>query len=146
MSVIQTNFENKLNDTNIPFNKKEIENGHALYRLTFRLTTTRALVVEVIIQQSEESYVDGQIIYRNVHILNDPRKEATAYETINRLNEMKTGYYSLFLAGDGEIFLKNLIRVGEDIEPLYQTMIMGSQIAKGLQKDLTDALGETRKN
>lgn len=146
MSVIHTNFENKLNEMNIPFNKKEIEKGHALYRLTFRLTTERALVVEIIVQNSEEAYVDAQIIYRHVHVLTDRSKEEIAYETINRLNEMKSGYYALYLAGDGEIFLKTLLRVGSDIEPLYQTMIMGSQIAKGMQDDLVTALGESGKS
>lgn len=145
MSVIHTNFENKLNEMKIPFNKKEIENGHVLYRFNFRLTTERALVVEVIIQSSKEAYADAQIIYRHVHLLTDRSKEATAYELINSLNEMKTGYYSLFLAGDGEIFLRNLLRVGEDAMPLYQTLVMGSGIAKGLQTDLVNALGESGK-
>ena len=145
MSVIHTNFESKLNEMNIQFNKKEIENGHILYRFNFRLTTERALVVEVIIQASKDNYADAQIIYRHVHLLTDRSKEADAYELLNSLNEMKTGYYSLYLAGDGEVFLKTLLRTGEDAEPLYQTLVMGSGIAKGLQKDLVNVLGESGK-
>lgn len=143
MALIHTNFEEKLNTMNIPFSKKEIENGHQLYRMKFRLTTERALIVEVIIQASETEYADAQVIYRHVHLLADRAKEAKAFELLNSLNEMKTGYYSLFLAGDGEIFLKTLVRTGEDPEPLYQTMIMGSGIAKGLQADLINTLGES---
>lgn len=145
MSLIHTNFENKLNEVKIPFNKKEIENGHLLYRFSFRLSKERALVVEVIIQNGQDKYADAQIIYRHVHLLTDRSKEATAYELLNNLNEMKTGYYSLYLAGDGEIFLRTLIRTGEDAEPLYQTLVMGSGIAKGLQEDLTKVLGESGK-
>lgn len=145
MSVIQTNLENKLNEVKVPFNKTEIENGHTLYRFSFRLTTERALVVEVIIQNSKDKYVDAQIIYRHVHLLTDRSKEAVAYELINSLNEMKTGYYNLYLAGDGEIFLRTLVRTGEDPEPIYQTLVMGSGIAKGLQAELTKVLGESAK-
>lgn len=145
MSLIHTNFENKLNEVKIPFNIKEIENGHVLYRFSFRLSKERTLVVEVIIQNGQDKYADAQIIYRHVHLLTDRSKEATAYELLNNLNEMKTGYYSLYLAGDGEIFLRTLIRTGEDAEPLYQTLVMGSGIAKGLQEDLTKVLGESGK-
>ena len=143
MSKIHENFEAKLNEMNVPFNSKEIENGHKLYRVTFRLTTTRNLVVEIIIQNSESDYADAQVIYRHVHLLTDRSKESDALELINQLNEMRTGYYNLYLAGDGEIFLRSLMRIGEDIEPLYQTMIMGSQIAKSLQDDLVGTLGES---
>lgn len=143
MTVIQTNFENKLNEKNIPYNKKEIENGHVLYRLKFRMSQERFVVVEIIIQASDQEYADAQIIYRHVHILTDRNKEADAYALINTLNEMKTGYYSLFLAGDGEIFLKSLLRVGPDVEALYQTVVMGSRIAKNLQSDLVAGLGQS---
>ncbi|XJS09705.1 hypothetical protein ACF3NG_06025 [Aerococcaceae bacterium WGS1372] len=145
MSKIQTNFENKLNEVKIPFNKTEIESGHSLYRFSFRLSTERALIVEVIIQNTQDKYADAQIIYRHVHLLTDRSKESDAYELLNELNEMKTGYYSLFLAGDGEIFLRTLLRTGEDAEPLYQTLVMGSGIAKGLQDELTNVLGESGK-
>lgn len=145
MSVIQTNLENKLNEVKIPYNKTEIENGHTLYRFSFRLSTKRALVVEVIIQNSKDKYVDAQIIYRHVHLLTDRSKEAAAYELLNQLNEMKTGYYNLYLAGDGEIFLRTLVRTGQDAEPIYQTLVMGSGIAKGLQAELTKVLGESGK-
>ncbi|EKB57763.1 hypothetical protein [Falseniella ignava] len=143
MSIIHEHFEEKLNELDIPFNSMEIEEGHRLYRVTYRLTKERVLVAEIIIQEADMPYVDSQIIFRHVHLLTERSKEATALTTINQLNEMKTGYYALHLAGDGEIFLRTLMRVGEDIEPLYQTLVMGSQIAKGLQKDLIANLGES---
>src|SRR5699024_12517508 len=113
MSVIHTNFESKLNEMNIPFNKKEIENGHILYRFNFRLTTEHAHVVEVIIQASKDNYADAQIIYSHVHLLNDRSKEADAYELLNLLNEIKTGCYRLYLAGDVLVFCTTLLRTGE---------------------------------
>lgn len=143
MSVVHTNFENKLNEMNIPFESKEIENGHMLYRLRFRITKTKALIVEIIVQDNDKDYCDAQIVYRHVHILTDRSRETDAYQLLNQLNEMKTGYYSLFLAGDGEIFLRSLLRVGEDVEPLYQTLVMGSSISRVIQQELENALGES---
>ena len=56
---------------------------------------------------------------------------------------MKTGYYTLHLAMDGEIFLRNIIRVGEDVTPLYETVVYGARIARGLIPALVEKLGKS---
>lgn len=142
MSVIQKNFEQKLNEVNIPFNYKEIENGHHLYRFQYQITKSKSLLVEIIIQESEDQYVDGQVIYRHVYTLNDRSQETKALDIINELNGMRTGYYNLHLAGDGEIFLRSLVRVGEEPQPFYDTIVMGSAIAKGVAQTLHEKLGD----
>ncbi|MBG9982289.1 hypothetical protein HZY86_04095 [Aerococcaceae bacterium DSM 111020] len=136
MSKIVENFEALIKEKNIPFSKKEIEDGHHLYRVHFKVSEEQSLIVELIIQGSEDDYVDAQIIYRKLHMLNDRAKEDLALKIMNQMNEIRTGYYNIYLAGDGEIFLRNLMRVGEDVQPLYQTLIVGSSIAKSLIGDL----------
>ena len=122
---------------------QEIENGHHLYRLQFRITDKHALAVEIIFQEGDQDYVDCQIIYRHIHMLKDYHKRQEALDAINELNEMKTGYYSLYLAMDGEIFLKTLLRVGPDIIPMYETLVYGSSIGKNLVADLGKRLGDS---
>ena len=78
-------------------------------------------------------------------MLRDYNSRGKALEVINDLNEMKTGYYSLFLAGDGEVFLRSLLRIGTDPRPLYDTIVLGSAIAKSLQPQLVAELGESAK-
>ena len=102
--------------------------------------------MEVIIQDNDKKYFDAQIIYRNVHRLNDPGKEDEALELINELNGMRTGYYSLFLAGDGEIYLRSLMRTGQDPYPLYETLVVGSGISRTLQPLMQEKLGESAKD
>ncbi|MGY4104297.1 hypothetical protein ACWOA0_01605 [Ignavigranum ruoffiae] len=142
MSKIQENFEQKLKSVDIPFNYQEIEDGHHLYRFTYQLSKSRKVIVEVIIQEAETDFVDGQIIYRQLHQLADRSLETKALSLLNDLNGMRTGYYALYLAGDGEIFLRNLVRLGQDPEAFYETIVMGSAIAKALIPDITRALGK----
>ncbi|EFR30902.1 hypothetical protein [Eremococcus coleocola] len=140
MSVINDNFVQLLNSKKVPLKSQEIENGHMLHRMNFQIQKNRASAIEVIIQGGQDDYADAQVIYRNIYNMKDRAQEGQALELINQLNEMRTGYYNLFLAGDGEIFLRTLMRVGQDPEPLYQTMIMGSGIARNLVKEFETSL------
>lgn len=144
MANIKESFEMLLKEKNLPINYLEIEGGHHLYRLQFRATKSRDLAVEIILQNSDNQSVDVQVIYRNLHGLKDYHKRHDALELINELNEMKTGYYCLHLALDGEIFLRTLLRVGEDVMPLYETIVFGSTISQRLIPELTKQLGESR--
>ncbi|WP_124057718.1 hypothetical protein [Vaginisenegalia massiliensis] len=143
MALDKTVFEALLTEKELPFDYTQIEGGHHLYRFKFKASQSRVLIVEVIVQETEESFGDAQIIYRHVHMMSNFNKQAAALELINELNEMKTGYYALHLAGDGEIFLRNLMRVGQDPQPLYETLVVGSGIARSLQEPLTAQLGES---
>lgn len=141
MSKITDKFEALVQEKKLPFSKETIESGHHLYRVQFRISDEKLLVVELIIQDSDDAYVDAQIIYRKLHMLNDRAQEDKALALMNELNEIKTGYYNVYLAGDGEVFLRTLMRVGEDIEPLYQTLIVGSTIAKNVIGEIQAQLG-----
>ena len=141
MSKITDNYEALVKEKKLPFSKEEIESGHHLYRVQFRISDQKLLVVELIIQESEDDYVDAQIIYRKLHMLNDRAKEEKALALMNELNEIKTGYYNVYLAGDGEVFLRTLMRTSADVNPLYQTLIVGSTIAKNVIEELETQLG-----
>ncbi|MDO4432309.1 MAG: hypothetical protein Q4B80_03205 [Aerococcaceae bacterium] len=145
MSVIKEAFDALLKKKELPAQYLAIEDGHHLYSFQFRLNQTQALMVEVILQNTDAPYCDAQVVYRQIHMVSDYAKRAKALEVMNDLNEMKTGYYALYLAGDGEMFLRTLLRVGVDPQPLYETIVYGSGIAKGLQADLVAALGASAK-
>lgn len=145
MSQFKEKFEALLTEKKLPAKYQTIQDGHHLYRFQFRVAKERTLIVEVIIQDSEKDYFDAQVIYRNVHNLADYNKKDEALNFINEMNGMRTGYYSLFLAGDGEIYLRSLMRIGQDPYPLYETLVVGSGIARSLQPSMTERLGETAK-
>lgn len=139
MTPYQTKFEALLNDKKIPFDYHTIETGNHLYRLNFKLNEEKIVLVEVIIQNTEEEYLDVQVIYRNLYQVSDFSQHQQALAMINELNEIKTGYYHLFLAGDGEIYLKALMRTGMDPQPLYETIVVGSVLSRKLLDEMNAA-------
>ncbi|MBG9980044.1 hypothetical protein HZY91_00040 [Facklamia sp. DSM 111018] len=145
MTQFKEQFEALLNEKKLPAKYQEIQGGNHLYRFQFRISEDRILIVEVIIQDSDKEYFDVQVIYRHVHVLNDYSKQNDALSLINELNGMRTGYYHLYLAGDGEIYLRNLMRIGHDPYPLYETIVVGSGIARNLQADFEKKLGPSAK-
>ena len=141
MSQFKEKFEQLLNEKKLPAKYQEIQKGNHLYRFQFRVSKERVLIVELIIQETDEANFDAQIIYRHVHMLSDYSRQQRALELINVLNGARTGYYSLYLAGDGEIYLRNLMRSTQDPLPLYETLVVGSSIARGLQSTFIEELG-----
>lgn len=143
MSIIKQAFDELLKQKGVPARQIEIEEGHHLYSFQFNLNKVESLGVEIILQKTDAPYCDAQVVYRQVHMLSDYNKRGEALEIINELNEMKTGYYALHLAGDGEIFLRTLLRASSDPQPLYETVVYGAGIANGIQKHLTQKLGKS---
>lgn len=143
MLSFKEKFDNLLKEKKLPAKYDTIQNGNHLYRFQFRVSQERVLVLEVIIQDSKSEHLDAQIIYRHVHLLKDYNQRQEALEFINDLNEAKTGYYNLFLAGDGEIYLRSLMRINQDPSILYEVIVVGSSIARALQVSLTEKLGQS---
>lgn len=141
MSQFKEKFEALLNEKKLPAKYTEIQGGNHLYRFQFRLSKERILIVEVIVQETEGEHLDTQVIYRHVHLLKDYDQRQKALEVMNELNGSKTGYYNLYLAGDGEIYLRNLMRSNQDPTILYEVIVVGSSIARNLQIDLEKNLG-----
>ncbi|MCR8968772.1 hypothetical protein [Facklamia sp. 7083-14-GEN3] len=143
MSEFKEKFDALLNEKKLPANYQEIQDGNHLYRFQFKVNKERKLVVELIVQDTKGDHLDAQIIYRHVHLLKDYNQRPEALEAINELNEAKTGYYNLYLAGDGEIYLRNLLRATQDPTLIYEVLVMGSSIARALQVELEKKLGES---
>ncbi|MGF3066116.1 hypothetical protein ACQV2X_01905 [Facklamia sp. P12945] len=143
MSEFKERFDALLKEKKLPANYQEIQDGNHLYRFQFKVSKERRLVVEVIIQNAKGAHLDAQIIYRHVHLLKDYNQRPEALEAINELNEAKTGYYNLYLAGDGEIYLRNLLRATQDPTLIYEVLVMGSSIARALLVELEKKLGES---
>ena len=76
------------------------------------------------------------MIFRKLAYLNNYADKVKLLELINELNQTKTFYYTLCLAGDGEIFLRLLGRSTTDVKPLYEMLVIGSNIAKVMTAEL----------
>ena len=141
MTKTMENFEKIIREKNLPISKSTIEGGHSLYRFRFSAPGFHSLIAEVILEEADADYNNGQIIYRQLYILADYDLRQQALQFINELNGGTSAYYTLHLAGDGEIFMRTLMRVGPDAEPLYQTIVLGSNVAQQVMTRLSDELG-----
>ncbi|MBF0779856.1 MULTISPECIES: hypothetical protein [unclassified Granulicatella] len=135
MTTVMEKFDALFAEKKVPVQKVMISDELVLYHVDFTLSPTHILRMEMIFQ----AYVDKtdiQLTYRYASFVKDYQRRAEVLELINQLNESHTGYYRLFLAGDGEVYLKTLMRVHDDILPAYESLIQGPPIVRGLLPDL----------
>lgn len=125
----------------VPVTKNELQDDLILYRVDFQLKPTHILRMEMIVP-ALEGLKDVQITYRYISFLKDYRKKGDMLTLINDLNEVKTGYYRLYLAHDGEIYLKTLVRAGEEVLPVYEIMVQAPTIVANFLSEIEQIAGE----
>ena len=128
-------LDQKFQEKGMPLKSHPIQNGQYLYQGKFNLDKEHSLPFGVVIAK-DESESDFQISYRKLAYLNNYADKVNLLELINELNQTKTFYYTLCLAGDGEIFLRLLGRSTTDVKPLYEMLVIGSNIAKVMTAEL----------
>lgn len=135
MSTTMERFDVLFAEKNVPVQKEQISDELVLYHVDFTLKPTHLLRMEMIFQTNVDK-TDIQLTYRYASFVKDYHKRGEVLELINQLNESHTGYYRLFLAGDGEVYLKTLIRVHDNVLPAYETLIQGPAIVRAILPDL----------
>lgn len=136
MTEMIENFEAVVKEKNIPLKKSELNNGQILFNGNFRLTKTKVLPFGIVFDNKDAQSVDFQITYHKLAYIQDFSKKPAVLELLNELNQLKSGYYSVVLAGDGEVYLKLLSRTTIDILAAYEMMVFGSTIAKVVIKEI----------
>lgn len=136
MTEMIENFEAVVKEKNIPLKKSELNNGQVLFNGNFRLTKTKVLPFGIVFDNKDAQSVDFQITYHKLAYVQDFSKKPAVLELLNELNQLKSGYYSVVLAGDGEVYLKLLSRTTNDILAAYEMMVFGSTIAKVVIKEI----------
>lgn len=145
MRTITENFETVLREKQISLSKRTLKNGQLLYNGVFQLQKSRGIPFGVVLDKAE-GISDYQIVYHKLGYVTDFKQKAEVLELLNELNEMKTGYYRACLGGDGEIYLRLLAKTSNDIQPLYQMMVAGGAIARGLMPELEKIEGINTSN
>ncbi|MBS4750088.1 hypothetical protein KG091_03230 [Carnobacteriaceae bacterium zg-ZUI78] len=140
MTTVVESFDALFAERKVPVTKTDIGDGLVLYNVDFRLKATHTLRLEMILENNKEE-TDIQIVYRHVGFLKNYNQKDEVISLINQLNEMKTGYYTLFLAGDGELYLRKLVRSNYQVKPVYDMLIQGPAIVRALLEDLEAITG-----
>ena len=140
MTAITKNFEELLRSKNIPLKKSTIKNDQILYNGGFHLSETQSLPFGIVFDSKSNPVIDYQITYHQLAYVTDYSKRESILDLINELNQLKAGYYTVCLAGDGEVYLKLLGRTNESVLPVYEMMVFGSSIAKALKPEIDEIL------
>lgn len=143
MEKIIENFEAFIKEREMPLSKREIQNGQLLFNGAFRIRKNLSLPFGVVFDNKQNTKtIDYQVVYHRLAYVRDFDKKVEVLELLNELNEMKSGYYRFCLAGDGEIYMRLLARTTEDVQPVYEMMAMGGNIAKTLLPEIEKVVGE----
>ena len=119
----------------LPLKRQDIPNNQSLYQGTFQLEPGKSVPFGVVIVNGEEM-ADFQISFKRLAYLKNYADKEKILDLMNELNNSKTFYYRVCLAGDGEIYMKAMGKTTEDVRPLYEQLVIGSSIAKRVVQEV----------
>lgn len=128
----------------LPLKKQAIQNNQTLYQGSFMVYPGKRVPFGLVIVNGE-GVVDFQINFKKITYLTNYSDKEKVLELINDLNMQHTFYYKLGLAGDGEIMMKTMAKTTEDIRPMYEMLIVGSNILKQVVTELEKMIPATEK-
>lgn len=134
MSVLEA-IDKLFAEKKLPLKKQEIPNNQYVYQGTFNIRPDKQIPFGVVIVDGE-GLVDYQISFKRLAYLTNYNDKAKVLELINELNQTIAFYFTVFLAGDGEIIMKMMAKTSEDVRPVYDTLIVGSNVAKHVMAEL----------
>lgn len=137
VSLLDQLFEEK----KMPVERQEIEGDLALYILNYQLKPNHLLRMELICPK-DITRADVQMTYRYVTMLSRYEKRNEVLDVINDFNEIDSGYYTFYLANDGEVYARTLIRSGLDVEGIFEIMYQGPFIISHILPKLEGIIGE----
>ncbi|NLB99329.1 MAG: hypothetical protein GX788_06865 [Lactobacillales bacterium] len=129
MLKILEEIEKLFAEKKLPLKRQEIPNNQSLYQGTFQIAPGKSIPFGVVIVNGEEM-ADFQISFKRLAYLSNYADKEKILDLINDLNNSKTFYYRVCLAGDGEIYMKAMGKTTEDVRAMYEQLVIGSSIAK----------------
>lgn len=134
MSVLEA-LDQLFAEKKLPLKRQEISNNQYLYQGTFMVRPGEKIPFGVVVA-GDGNLVDYQVSYKRLAYLTNYADKPKILELINELNQTKSFYYTIFLAGDGEIAMKAMAKTTEDVQTVYETLIVGSNVAKLVMEEL----------
>ncbi|MCI7240824.1 MAG: hypothetical protein MR493_05755 [Aerococcus suis] len=142
MATITTALEQLFKEKGMPMQKQELDNHQYVYNGAYRLAEDHTIPFDIVIREfkDDSKVTEYQISYRNITQVKDYSQTPKALEVINDLNRQLSGYYTIVLAGDGEIYLRLLSRTTIDVQILYELLVFGSATARVVYPKLEKAI------
>lgn len=148
MSLITDKFKRVAEDQKVQFkerdlskplkdkNGNEVEQTQKIFQSGLKLKEDKVIPCSTIIQDLPADRVNYQITYSRIGYVSDRNKMPDILMKLNELNTVRTGYYFLAISKDGELFMRHLGIVGEDVRPLVNTFVYGGRIIRNLFPEL----------
>lgn len=137
VSLLDKIFEEK----QMPVERKEIEEDLVVYILNYQLKPDHILRMEMICPK-DVTRADVQLTYRYVTMVSRYEKRNDVLNVINDFNEIDSAYYTFYLANDGEVYARTLIRSGLDVDSIFEIMYQGPFIISHILPKLAEITGE----
>lgn len=153
MSLITEKFKQVAADQSVQFNDqvierpvtmkdgKEISQKQHVFQSGLQVKKSKLVPCSVIIHDSSSERVNYQITYNRIGYVTDRNKIGDVLQELNELNRVRSGYYHFAISRDGEVIMRNLGIVGEDVRPLINTFIFGGKILRALYGELEKISG-----
>lgn len=137
VSLLDQIFEEK----KMPVERQDLDGNLALYILNYQLKPNHMLRMEMICPK-DVVRADVQMTYRYVTMLSRYETRHEVLEILNDFNESDAAYYTFYLANDGEVYARTLIRSGLDVEGIFEIMYQGPFIISHILPKLAEITGE----
>lgn len=144
MSVLES-LDKLFAEKKLPLKRQEIPNNQSLYSGQFMVRPGKRVPFGVVVVNGEGP-VDFQISFKRIAYLTNYADKERVLELINELNLSKTYYYHLTLANDGELIMKTMAKTTEDVRPLYEMLIVGSNVLKLVTQEIEKIIPPTEEN
>lgn len=141
MTTIVSLLDKVFEEKQMPVERQEIEGDLVVYILNYQLKLNHILRMELICPK-DVNRADVQLTFRYVTMLSRYEKRHDVLEVINDFNESDSGYYTFYLANDGEVYARTLIRSGLDVDGIFEIMYQGPFIISHILPKLTEIAGE----
>ena len=124
----------------LPLKKQEIVNNQTLYQGSFMAGPGRKVPFGIVVINGED-VVDFQITFKQIAYLTNYSDKTQLLEVLNELNLTKAFYYKVCLANDGEVLMKTMAKTTEDVRPLYEMLVVGSNVVKHVLEEVEKITG-----
>ena len=143
MSILSA-IDKLFGEKKLPLKRQDIPNNQTLYQGSFMVYPGKQVPFGLVVVKGE-GIVDFQINFKKITYLTNYADKEKVLELLNELNMQHTFYYKLCLAGDGEILMKTMAKTTEDVRPMYEMLIVGSNILKQAVTELEKIIPPTQK-
>ncbi len=154
MSQLTDKFIQMAEAKNVKFNARDYErpvkdaqgndttHKQVILQTALQVDQDKVVPCAVVLHDDDNlEYINYQMNYNRVGLITDRNELPNILEKVNELNSMKSGYYHFVVNPDGELHMRHLGIMGDDVTPAITTFIHGGRILRLVMNELKELKG-----